>query len=898
MYSKYQNFYLTIISIIFFSLLIFINTARADDLIFTEIMYDPEGADTDQEWIEIFNLSSSTIEINSDWRFNDGSNHLLNLYQGNNQIASSTFFIITSDAQTFLNAYQNFNNTILESSLSLNNSTDTIQLLNNNQLITEITYNSALGANGNGKTLEKINIYNAENNWQESYVINGTPGDESSTPPSNQAPIAVAGENINAYLNQEITFDASNSYDPDNDELNFLWNFNELASSNLEIATHQFSDLGTYTVNLIVNDGQASSTDSLIVNVEEEINNPLNAIDNIIINELLPNPEGSDNAEWIELKNENNNSVSLEGCYLKDASGNQYTFSSNDFNNLDINNYFILERVISGISLNNFNETISLFNDLDEKIDEMSYTNSRENYSWARFNNQWKETPLLTKGLENQEEIVQVPIANIDLLSDELKIDQEIILNAEGSEDPNGQNLEYKWYLNDSLKNTNKELQITFTSIGLKKIKLKVINESELEDETTIYLYITGSNDNLGETKVCLTTNKEIIINEILPNPEGSDDQEWIELYNPNNQDINLQNWTINDLTSSFVLDIIIKSKNYLLIKRSESKIVLNNSNEELQLLDCQNNLIDELSYSKSFEEQSYSYNKMNKEYFWTENLTPEKENIFTADEKNTFPADFSLSEDITESKIEFIEIEEVADLEKDKELLINGIVTTLPNEIYKNTIHICYYDIDCELSDLNDCIAIYLNKEWPPLSYGDLIQVQGKINHLKNYSRIKVNVPNDITIIKQNIPFNPLEYYIEEIDEEIANTLISVSGQISKLYKKSFYIIDNENELKIKINNDQIKTDEFSKNDFITINGFLTQYNDDLILIPRNQNDLIKSKDIADKKETKITTSTTIINLNPEKDEPSTTNWLLGSGIVTSLGFIFKNKFIQLLKK
>jgi DNA/RNA endonuclease YhcR with UshA esterase domain len=903
MYLKYQNFYITIISIIFFVLLVFINTAQANNLSFTEIMYNPEGTDTDQEWVEVFNLSTSTIEINSDWRFNDGSNHLLNLYQGNNQIATSTFFIITSDAQVFLNNYQNFNKTIFESVLSLSNSTDTLQLLNNNQLITEFTYNSELGANGNGKTLEKINIHNSENAWQESYIINGTPGNESSTPPLNQAPIAIAGENIIANLNEEITFDASNSSDPDDDELNFLWNFAELASSSLEIATYQFSEIGSYLITLTVSDGQTSSTDSLTVIIEEEEidNPPITIIDNIIINELLPNPEGSDDAEWIELKNENNDSINLEGCYLEDASGNRYTFSTTDFNDLNIDNYFVLERSVSRISLNNFDETISLFNNLDEKMDEFTYSDSQENHSWAKFNNQWKKTSLLTKGYQNQEEIIHPPIAIIDLLNDKLNIDQEIILNAENSEDPNGQNLEYKWYLNNSLKENNKKFQITFTTTGLKKIKLKVINESELENEATIYLYINDSEEDLEKPgEICSGVNKEIIINEILPNPEGSDDAEWIELYNPNNQDINLDNWTINDITSSFTINKIIKTHDYLLIKRNESKITLNNSNEELRLLDCQNNLINELSYSKSFEGQSYAYDIINKEYFWTENVSPTQKNIFSFSENNTFSLE-DISVPTEETEINFIEIEEISNLEKNKEVLISGIVVATPNELYKNTAFICYYNTDYKLSDLNECTAIYLNKKWPSLNYGDLIQAQGKINHLKNYSRIKITNPDNITIIRQNIPFDLAEYYIEEIDKDAIDSFISISGQINKLNKKSFYIIDDENELKIKINNHQIELNEFSKNDFITITGLLTQYNDDLVFIPRNQKDLTKSKILGDKEEMTISNSSTkteIIDLNKESHKTNTTNLLLGSGIITSLGFIFKNKFIQLFKK
>ena len=894
MHSKYQKLYLTIISLIFFTLLILINTARASDLIFTEIMYDPEGADSDQEWVEIFNLSTSTIEINADWRFNDGSNHLLNLYQGNNQIATSTFFIITANAQNFLNTYQDFNKTIFESSLSLNNSMDTIQLLNNDQLITEFTYISNLGANGNGKTLEKIDIYNLNNEWQESYVLNGTPGNESSIPPLNQAPIALAGGDINTYINEEIIFDASESYDPDGDQLNFLWNFNELASSSLEIATYQFSKTGTYIVNLIVDDGQTSSTDSLIVTIEEEVNNPpIIATDNIIINELLANPEGSDDAEWIELKNENNNSVNLEGCYLEDASGNRYTFPSTSFDN-----YFVLERSISGISLNNFNETISLFNTLDEKIDEVTYIDSQENYTWARFDGQWEQTSILTKGYENQKETRKAPIAVIDLLSNELKINQEITLSAENSEDPQESELEYKWYLDNSFQDDKEKLEIKFTNIGLKKIKLKVINEYELENETTIYLYISNSEKNSEETdETCLSINKKITINEILPNPEGSDDQEWIELYNPNNQDINLNNWIIKDITSSFEINKIIKANDYLLIKREDSKIALNNSNEELQLLDCQNNLINELSYSKSFEGQSYAYDKINEEYFWTEDLSPNQKNIFSFAENNNISDEENYIMGKNE-EINFVEIAETPNLEKNKEVFISGIIISLPSEIYKNTAHVCYYNIENQTGDLNECTAIYLNKEWPPLNYGDLVQIKGKVDHLKNYSRLKITNSKDIIIINQKISFDLGAYYIEELEKEMIDSFISTNGQISKLNKKSFYIIDNENELKIKINNDQIKLDDLNKDDFIVVKGLLAQYDDGLILIPRNQNDLIKSEVLGIEEGEESTSSPEIINFDEEEKKSSTTNWLLGSGVVTSLGFVFKNKLIQLFRK
>ncbi len=981
MYFKQQNLYLTILSIIFFALLIFINTTQAAELIFTEIMYNPEGADSNKEWVEIFNTSTSTIEINSDWRFNDGSNHLINIYQGNNQIASANFFIITNDGASFLNNYPDFSKIIFESSINLNNTADTIQLLKNSNIITQFSYTSELGGADNNKTIEKIDIYNLESSWQESYLIGGTPGEIPSSAPPNQAPVAIAGDDIQANINEEISFDASNSYDPDGDELNFLWNFNNQASSTSAIASYQFSEIGEYLITLTVDDGQLSSSDSLTLTlIENETNDPpqiiienisdsffvgelinfnaCNSYDaennllnfnwsfgdsgeangcqnnyrynqsgnytvslivsdsvnnsnwtkeiiinndgiNVIINELLPNPEGSDEAEWIELKNLSNNTINLENWYLADASGKKYIFSTDDFTNLNINDYFLIERSVSNISLNNSNESVYLFNNVNEKIDEMSYLQSQENYAWAYFDNQWELTSLLTPGAENKKENYLKPIAIIDLLSDKLTINKKIILSAKNSIDDNGQDLQYEWYLENFLKSENENLEIIFAEAGLKKIKLKVINESGLEDETIVYLNILeedengSTTDNEKITSECIDFNKEIIINEILPNPIGSDNEEWIELFNPNNTEINLNNWQIKDSGSTYILKEKISAQAYLLIKRADSKIALNNSNEQLQLLDCNGSLIWELIYEKSFEGQSYAYDEINEEYFWTAELSPAEKNILSFTENN-FSKLNSLDEELY-----FAEMAEIFELENNQEIITYGIITALPDELYLNTAYLCSYDIHDETTYLDNCLGIYLNKDWPELNYGDIVQVQGKINHLKYYSRIKIENPeNIIKINEKNMP-NLEEYCLEELAEEIINSFISVSGKISKLNKKSFYISVADTELKIKINNEKIVLDELNKDDAVIIRGLLINYQDKLNLLPRNQDDIIKAE-ILGASETNITPSSTeLINIDEEENKnPQALNWILGSGFLTSLGFVFKNKIIQLFRK
>jgi len=107
----------------------------------------------------------------------------------------------------------------------------------------------------------------------------------------------------------------------------------------------------------------------------------------VIINELLPNPAGSDEAEWIELKNTGLEDVDLDGWRISDKS-KSYTISSSDFATTTIlaGEFFLLEKSKTKIALNNSGEeTVSLLDGADNLIDEVTYIGpAQENTSYAR----------------------------------------------------------------------------------------------------------------------------------------------------------------------------------------------------------------------------------------------------------------------------------------------------------------------------------------------------------------------------------------------------------------------------------------------------------------------------------------------------------------------------------
>lgn len=105
-----------------------------------------------------------------------------------------------------------------------------------------------------------------------------------------------------------------------------------------------------------------------------------------------------------------------------------------------------------------------------------------------------------------------------------------------------------------------------------------------------------------------------------MPNPKGTDTKnEWIELYNKGQTDVNLGNWQLDDIEDGskpyLIPDTaIIKAKEALLIKSDESKLSLGNTQDQVRLFNFKNELIDSINYEETPEGQSYASITITKE--------------------------------------------------------------------------------------------------------------------------------------------------------------------------------------------------------------------------------------------------------------------------------------------
>jgi len=137
---------------------------------------------------------------------------------------------------------------------------------------------------------------------------------------------------------------------------------------------------------------------------------------------------------------------------------------------------------------------------------------------------------------------------------------------------------------------------------------------------------------------------KQIVITEILPNPE-IEDEEFIELYNPTDEMVNIAGWRLVDASSrSYVINaldlppititalqsnsVILPPKQYILLEQSITNLHLNNSGgEEIFLFDTEDNIIDSVAYSSNTK-RGYAYVLApNSKWFWSNELTPGEAN-------------------------------------------------------------------------------------------------------------------------------------------------------------------------------------------------------------------------------------------------------------------------------
>lgn len=127
------------------------------------------------------------------------------------------------------------------------------------------------------------------------------------------------------------------------------------------------------------------ATPTPIVNIGED----KQKFDSVIIHALLPDPIGSDDAEWIELRNVGAESVVLAGWSIDDADGGSRPFVFGEEDVVAAGSVIRLLKERSRIILNNDGDEVRLFDPEGTLRDVVSYENPPEGSMFAKAGGAW-----------------------------------------------------------------------------------------------------------------------------------------------------------------------------------------------------------------------------------------------------------------------------------------------------------------------------------------------------------------------------------------------------------------------------------------------------------------------------------------------------------------------------
>ncbi|MBI2415813.1 MAG: lamin tail domain-containing protein [Candidatus Kerfeldbacteria bacterium] len=497
----------------------------------------------------------------------------------------------------------------------------------------------------------------------------------------------------------------------------------------------------------------------------------------VSIVELLPNPSGSESSdEFIELYNDSTDTIDLTDWMVSDATATDYVLSGS----IGANQYLVIYREASHLALNNTGDTVELFHPDGALVDTITYTGSVDDdvsYAYTTATD-WQWSITATPGRSNV-------ITNTET-AEEDEPDED----AEATEE------------DDTTENTN----------------------SPEEDDT-----IEPSHD----------FSDDIMLSELLPDPAGSDaTDEWIELYNAGQADVNLYDWQITDASNDYTFSDVstITTGGYIVLPVTDSGISLNNSGETISLLDPAGEVIDTVTYEAATTGESYVY--LNDTWQWTTTLTPGSINVITAeadeeddddsaDTTTVAPAVTNAGDDGDIMASAALSIAAVKQQPKGTDVVTHGIVNVTPTVFSDNYFYI---------QDDTTGIQIYSSdKDFPELAIGDEVQITGTVSEANGELKINIAAADDVMIQSQTNILSPV--ILAEYNESNLGQFVEVSGEVTEKSGNTI-MFDSGWNVYIK-QNTGLSTTLFSNGEHYTVRGVLTGSDDGIRVQPRLAEDI-----------------------------------------------------------
>lgn len=252
--------------------------ANNSGIVLSEILADPPGDESKQEFIEIENQGEKSIDL-SGWTLHDASKTGKYVFPEGSPLNANSFLVITRATFVF----------------ALNNTDETVTLKDVKGETADVVSwdktkeNIALARNGSRWRATKF-----QTPWETNRFGNDPETKKMSVPKKGFAGIP-------------ITFTAK-IIDLDRDETKVTWDFGDKRKSYKKDTSHTYKKKGKYTVTLTATDGVADTIKTFHIDIKN-YEAPI-----VRITSLVPNPAGADTGnEYLVITNKSKKEIDLKG---------------------------------------------------------------------------------------------------------------------------------------------------------------------------------------------------------------------------------------------------------------------------------------------------------------------------------------------------------------------------------------------------------------------------------------------------------------------------------------------------------------------------------------------------------------------------------------------------------
>lgn len=299
-----------------------------------------------------------------------------------------------------------------------------------------------------------------------------------------------------------------------------------------------------------------------------------------------------------------------------------------------------------------------------------------------------------------------------------------------------------------------------------------------------------------------------IRISRFEPNPEGSDDEEWIELTNRASTTVSLEGWQLDDDNGSkpfiFGAGAFIEPHGTLKVFREEDGIVLNNTGDVLRLLSPDGTLQQVARYGKAAEGDVYTGSGDDfSTWSWASSAVV-SEVAMAAPEVLGF----------YEEAQPVGSLSELDATEEGTAVLIEGIVAVPLRTIYQRSLFISLDDEGSELVELYDTKRLT-----DGYAAGDRIRISGAVE--KSYGRRRVRISEAVDRLGTGT-ISPRIITLADISDDFDRSLVAVEGRIDRIYQRSIRIEDDAASLTVRLGSSAQDAEKLQTGSMVRASGFL----------------------------------------------------------------------------